>query len=268
MSDNFKGTATPLGNTDLDAAAAELGCELAVVDAVCDVESSGGGYLADGRPKILFEAHAFHTATGGRWDRTNPNISSPTWDRSLYGAGGAHQYDRLAEAIALDRNAALQSASWGRFQVMGSNYAAAGFANAEAFVQAMCDREAAHLQAFIGFCRKNRLVEALQNQDWETFARGYNGSGQVEHYAALLEAAYGRHAAHAAAAPGDQVLHLLDRGPAVSKLQEMLRAAGGNIEPDGVFGQQTEAAVRQFQNGHGLAADGVVGSQTWAALRS
>jgi hypothetical protein len=268
MPDDFKGAATPLGDADLDAAAAELGCERAVIDAVCDVESSGGGFLADRRPKILFEAHAFHTATGGRWDRTNPNISSPTWDRSLYGASGGHQYDRLAEAIALDRNAALESASWGRFQIMGNNYAAAGFANAEALVNAMCDREAAHLGAFIGFCRKNGLVDALQDQDWRTFARKYNGPGQVDHYAALLGAAYDRHAAHTAAAPGGQVLHLLDRGPAVRKLQELLSAAGSNIEPDGVFGQQTEAAVRQFQGDHGLAADGVVGSRTWAALRS
>jgi hypothetical protein len=268
MPDDFKGAATPLSDADLDAAAAELGCERAVIDAVCDVESSGGGFLADRRPKILFEAHAFHTATGGRWDRTNPNISSPTWDRSLYGASGAHQYDRLAEAIALDRNAALESASWGRFQIMGNNYAAAGFANAEALVNAMCDREAAHLGAFIGFCRKNGLVDALQDQDWATFARKYNGPGQVAHYAALLGAAYDRHAAHTAAAPGDSVLHLLDRGPAVRKLQELLRVAGNDIEPDGVFGQQTEAAVRQFQSGHGLAADGVVGSRTWAELRS
>ena len=86
--------------------------------------------------------------------------------------------------------------------------------------------------------------------------------------AAALKAAYDRHAAHAAAAPGDSVLHLLDRGPAVRKLQELLRAAGNSIEPDGVFGQQTEAAVRQFQSDHGLAADGVVGSRTWAVLRS
>jgi hypothetical protein len=175
MPDDFKGAATPLSDTDINATAANLNCEVAVVEAVCDVESGGSGFLPDGRPKILFEAHAFHNATGGRWDRANPNISSPAWDRSLYGAGGAHQYDRLAEAIALDRNAALQSASWGRFQVMGNNYAAAGFANAEAFVQAMCDREAAHLGAFIGFCRKNGLVEALQACDWTTFARGYNG---------------------------------------------------------------------------------------------
>ena len=152
--------------------------------------------------------------------------------------------------------------------MMGSNYAAAGFANVEAFVQAMCDREAAHLRAFIGYCRENDLVDALRDHDWTAFAEVYNGSGQVAHYAAALKAAYDRHAAHAAAAPGDSVLHLLDRGPAVRKLQELLRAAGNSIEPDGVFGQQTEAAVRQFQSDHGLAADGVVGSRTWAVLRS
>lgn len=180
MADDFRGAATPLADTELDAGATELGCERAVVDAVCDVESAGSGFLPDGRPKILFEAHAFHTATGGRWDRTNPNISSPVWDRSLYGAGGGHQYDRLVEAIVLDRTAALQSASWGRFQVLGSNYSAAGFRNVDAFVRAMCDREAAHLGAFIGFCRAHGLTDALRDHDWPTFARTYNGPGEVE----------------------------------------------------------------------------------------
>ena len=268
MPDNFRGAAMPLADADLDAAAADLGCERAVIDAVCDVESSGGGFLADGRPKILFEAHAFHKATGGRWDRTNPNISSPEWDRSLYGAGGAHQYDRLAEAIGLDRDAALQSASWGRFQVMGNNYAAANFADVEGFVQAMCDRESAHLQAFIGYCRVNGLVDALKEHDWTNFAAGYNGPGQVDHYAAALQKAYDRHGAHGAAAPGDQVLHLLDRGPAATKLQQILNGKGYDVTPDGAFGAQTEAAVRKFQTDAGLAADGVVGSRTWVALKA
>jgi hypothetical protein len=266
MADDFHGAATPLTDADLEAAATELGWERAVIDAVCDVESSGSGFLPDGRPKILFEAHAFHTATGGRWDRTNPNISSPVWDRSLYGAGGGHQYDRLAEAIALDRNAALQSASWGRFQVMGSNYSAAGFANVEAFVQAMCDGEAAHLEAFIGFCRANGLADALRDHDWTTFTH-LQRSGPDRPLRGDAQQRLNRHSAHAAAAPGDQVLHLLDRGPAVTKLQQLLKEAGCDVQPDGIFGPQTEAVVRQFQSSHGLAADGIVGSQTWAALR-
>ena len=40
------------------------------------------------------------------------------------------------------------------------------------------------------------------------------------------------------------------------------------ITADGVFGADTERAVRAFQSRHGLSADGVVGAQTWAALNA
>ena len=36
---------------------------------------------------------------------------------------------------------------------------------------------------------------------------------------------------------------------------------------DGVFGRQTEEAVRNFQRDHGLNPDGVVGPLTWDALQ-
>jgi len=38
------------------------------------------------------------------------------------------------------------------------------------------------------------------------------------------------------------------------------------IPDDGVFGPQTEAAVKEYQRAHGLAVDGIVGPQTWASL--
>ncbi|MGG7377547.1 N-acetylmuramidase domain-containing protein, partial [Escherichia coli] len=40
--------------------------------AVIHVESSGAGYQADRRPKILFERHVFHRLTGGRFDAAHP----------------------------------------------------------------------------------------------------------------------------------------------------------------------------------------------------
>jgi len=57
------------------------------------------------------------------------------------------------------------------------------------------------------------------------------------------------------------------RGPAVATLQSRLNAAGFNPGPiDGVFGPQTQAAVRAFQASRGLVADGIVGPRTWGAL--
>ena len=127
----FAGAATPLAAGDVVALAVRLRCEPAAVWAVCDVESAGGGFLPDKRPKILYEAHIFGRLTRHRWDATHPNVSAPSWNRALYGAPGAHQYDRLDEAIGLDRAAALQSASWGMFQIVGMNFAVCGFKTVE-----------------------------------------------------------------------------------------------------------------------------------------
>ena len=52
--------------------------------------------------------------------------------------------------------------------------------------------------------------------------------------------------------------------PAVRDLQEALKVLGHNPGPiDGVFGEQTEAAVRAFQQASGITVDGVVGTITW-----
>ena len=152
---DFIGAALPLAAADVVAEAAALQCEPAAVWAVCDVESNGSGFLADKRPRILFEAHLFGRLTAHHWDAAHPNVSSAAWNRALYGAGGAHQYDRLAEAIGLDRKAALEAASWGLFQILGLNFAACGFASVEDYVAAMCESERRHLG---GRCGRMRVA--------------------------------------------------------------------------------------------------------------
>src|ERR687894_72628 len=57
-----------------------------------------------------------------------------------------------------------------------------------------------------------------------------------------------------------------DRGREVVDLQTRLLALGldlGNRGMDGVFGPQTELAVKAFQQSMGILADGVVGQITW-----
>lgn len=52
-------------------------------------------------------------------------------------------------------------------------------------------------------------------------------------------------------------------GDDVKRLQEQL-----GIKADGIYGAQTEAAVRQYQQNNGLAVDGIAGSQTLGSLNS
>lgn len=64
-----------------------------------------------------------------------------------------------------------------------------------------------------------------------------------------------------------EVLRYGSSGEAVRRLQERLRRKGYNPGPiDGVFGSQTENAVRQFQLANNLTPDGIVGSETLTAL--
>jgi peptidoglycan hydrolase-like protein with peptidoglycan-binding domain len=55
-------------------------------------------------------------------------------------------------------------------------------------------------------------------------------------------------------------------GHPVRTLQDLLRARGHAITVDGLFGPQTDAAVKAFQTSKGLAANGTVDPATWKAL--
>lgn len=182
-----------LTERDYRDAAISLRCDIPSIKAVAAVESLGGGFLPDGRPKILYEAHVFSRLTGGRFNRTHPHLSSAYWNRSLYGPAGVHQHNRLAEAAQLHRDAALQSTSWGMFQIMGFNWKACAFASLQDFINAMYRDERSQLLAFAEYVKHRRLDDELRAQNWPAFARAYNGPGYAENrYDKKLAAAYKR----------------------------------------------------------------------------
>jgi len=179
-----------LTREDFLTTAAAIECDPAMLKAFAVVESAGGGFEADGKPKILFEAQWYGTFTGGKYHQSHPNISSPVWNRSLHKYGPA-EYGRLNLAISLDRVAALKSASWGMFQVMGFNHALCGFKDVESFVASMHKSEGEHLKAAIGFLKSAGLVPALRAKNFAALARGYNGAGYAANqYDKKLESAY------------------------------------------------------------------------------
>ncbi|MBD1557253.1 N-acetylmuramidase family protein [Vibrio sp. S9_S30] len=183
-----------LSDEDFEKAAESLGCGVAAVKAVSEVESAGSGFFASGPPCILFEAHIFSKHSNRQFDDSHPEISSRKWDRSLY-VGGEKEYERLQEAMTLDRKAALKSASYGRYQIMGFNHAAAGYDDIETFVRDMFLAERFHLFAFVSFIQSNpRMHHAIQTLDWATFARHYNGPAYAENrYDEKLLLAYHKH---------------------------------------------------------------------------
>jgi len=53
---------------------------------------------------------------------------------------------------------------------------------------------------------------------------------------------------------------------AVERLQRLLIRAGYHLEPDGLFGEDTEQAIRSLQNESGLDINGIAGPEVWQVL--
>ncbi|MBU3917689.1 N-acetylmuramidase family protein [bacterium] len=161
--------------------AKELDVEVAAIKAVAHVESRGDGFLPSGHPKILFESHQFRKRTQGQYDSSHPTISHKYADSEgnvirNYLGGEEEVTERLNVAIGLDREAALKSASWGKFQIMGFNHKSAGYNTVEEFVTAMKEDLDNHYWAFAMFVKSNpNMHTALKNKDWASFACAYNG---------------------------------------------------------------------------------------------
>ena len=59
------------------------------------------------------------------------------------------------------------------------------------------------------------------------------------------------------------------QGGAVKQLQSELNKRGYQLDEDGIYGQKTKAAVRDYQKKNGLTmVDGIAGDETWGSLLS
>jgi len=250
----FTGTATPLTAQGIEACAARLSVHPAELWTVLRVETRGCGYFADRRPVILFERHVFSRKTGHRFDAQAPDISNP--HAGGY-AGGVKEYERLARALALDEQAAMESASWGLGQVMGFNATDLGYGSVEQFVTRMMVSEDEQLSALTAFIQKNGLAEPLRHHDWAAFARGYNGPGyEKNQYDKKLAEAY---------------QHLTSRSlPDLNVREGQLLLTYLGFDPgsvDGASGPHTLAALHEFQSQSSLPTTSSFDAATLKSLR-
>ncbi|WP_172328616.1 N-acetylmuramidase family protein [Mangrovicoccus sp. HB161399] len=174
MEEMRAGPPAPVTLPELHRTADALGVPPATMHALIAVEGRPPGFISGTNlPALLFEGHIFSRQTGHKFDSEHPEISTAAWTAKNY-VGGQGEYDRLVRAIALDRDAALMSAGWGMFQIMGFNYEAAGHADILSFVSSQFTT-AGQLDAMVAYLESVALADALREERWEDFALGYNG---------------------------------------------------------------------------------------------
>lgn len=187
-----------------------IGCKISAIKAVYEVEAAGRGYLPDGRVKILFEGHRFwkRLSKVGKVPDTelvkqaklHPNVLYKKWDKTQY-KGGAAEWDRMSEAMAIcsalnvNPTIALDSASYGSFQIMAENHLLCGYANSHEMLAAYNSKgEAEQLDSFCRFVKSTGLDDELRDKNWAKFAEGYNGTSYRENnYDKKLAAADARY---------------------------------------------------------------------------
>lgn len=187
---------------DYKKAAQTLGVEEAAAKAIASVESNGNGLITDpvsGKqvPKILFERHIMFKRLRDNTPLKSAELMSkyPDIVNSSTGGykGGIAEHERLARAVEIDRVSALESASWGAYQVLGLHWKMLGYASVQAFVNDAYTEDG-QLRIFVKFIQADkRLVKALKEKDWTAFATIYNGPAYKKNqYDSRMKAEYER----------------------------------------------------------------------------
>lgn len=157
-----------------------LNVEVEVIKAVKSVETGvGRGFYPTGKPVVLFERHVFYRQLKNRNLNPSDYMHGNEDILSLVSGGyskGVNEWQRLLRAIKIDEIAAISSASWGLFQIMGFNHKICGCQSLTEFTEKMGWNEGMQLELFVGFIKGCGYDTLLRKHDWAGFAKKYNGA--------------------------------------------------------------------------------------------
>lgn len=221
--------------------------------AVFDVESSGIAFWSvEGKqlPPIRFEGHYFYARLNDKAQQTlavAQGLASPIAGRVANPISFAGRYAMLERAKAINEQAALESTSWGLGQVMGANWQSLGYDSVAELVQASMTI-AGQVDMVFKYIDANGLTDEINNHDWVGFKNGYNGK-KANGYDKKIAAAYDRYKTNK-----------IPDNDEIMQLQKMLNTLGDyKLTQDGVEGNDTKAALRDFQLKNNLVVDGIYG---------
>lgn len=137
------------------------------VKAIDFVESNGEGFdPKTGKIKIQFEPHYFKRISrlvSGLWSLNKVDFQSKEWEA-------------FNDAFSKNKNAAMESTSIGRMQVMGEHWKRLGFKNVGDMWDFAKDSEMNQLWLGLKFIETDkRLFQAVQKWDTKLVAFYYNG---------------------------------------------------------------------------------------------
>jgi hypothetical protein len=155
--------------TPIEQVAEDLGADPRLIEAFIMVES-GKWHKYKGKLLINYEEHYFKNRTG---------IVVPDRD-FVKGAqdplGQIDEWASFEEAKKINEEAAYQSISLGRTQIMGANFKILGYPSAKAMFEAFDASEDAAIFGFGKFVKANKnLLKAVQTKDYPVMAACYNG---------------------------------------------------------------------------------------------
>lgn len=192
-----------LTDEDYRQVAEMLGCEVAAIKAVVDIEAGRQhqGFFAVGKPLVNFDLTMFRQRAKrngvnlSRYLRSHSVVFSAPNSRA-YGSRQAAQQERLRQAMSIHRATAIEGTFWGMFQIGGFNWKLCGCSSIEEFVERMSRSERDQLDLFANFIKSIGLDKALAAKNWSAFARRYNGASYASRgYHTRMAQAYNRHKA-------------------------------------------------------------------------
>ena len=190
-----------LNEEDYARAADKAKLDIKVIKAVTQVEALGFGFYNNGLPVTLFERHIFYRQLVNLKGQMYADIvalnNSDICNKSPGGyLGGKLELERLEIAKNINETAALNSASYGLFQIMGFNHIQAGYKTVKEYYDAMRVSEDKQLDAFINYILNDKdksLWKSLANKDFTAFAKEYNGPAYAKNrYDIKMKEAYSK----------------------------------------------------------------------------
>jgi lysozyme family protein len=202
--------------------------------------------------RAITDAQLEHSYKTGYWDTCQcdalpDGVDYVVFDQAVNsGPGQSAKWLQAAVGVAVDG-------------AIGPQTIAAALQRAPAqVINTMCDARLAFLQRL-----RNGALWQTFGRGWQARVDGVRAAGQQLATGASASAAPVPVAADPSLMPSVEyeIVRRGSRGAWVEKLQEALGITG-----DGIFGPETEAALKAYQHDAGLTDDGVAGRKTYQVL--